>query len=411
MQPGTGDDGIHYVLENWVLPRVQEFAPDLIINSAGQDNHFTDPLASMSVTARGYGKITELLQADLAVLEGGYSIQGALPYINLAILLALAGEDYSNVIESAQITRPQVTFAEFKTYIKNLQIKHRQAKPDWLIQDQSRLPHGKWAVIPHPVYYDTEGFQERRYDFVRICRHCGGTVCIDSKSPWDGSNNSLIRIPFEACSTCSQAGHDLWGSLLGQRRNVFFQDQPRNKVQSWHYLKSDFLLKPQSEILDQNSANQIAAGEVVERPVSVVKELIENALDAQAKRLEISVEDNGLPLIRVRDDGCGIGPEDLPLAILRHATSKISSINDLDQLLTLGFRGEALPSIASVSRLEITSRPHDRISGSCLTVEGGQQPTIRETGCPAGTTVVSATCFLIHRRAKNSSNHLLLNSA
>jgi DNA mismatch repair protein MutL len=152
-------------------------------------------------------------------------------------------------------------------------------------------------------------------------------------------------------------------------------------------------LKPAIRILDQNSANQIAAGEVVERPVSVVKELIENALDAQAKRIEISVEDNGLPLIRVRDDGCGIGPEDLPLAILRHATSKISSISDLDQLLTLGFRGEALPSIASVSRLEITSRPHDRISGSCLTVEGGQQPAIRETGCPAGTTVVVRDLF------------------
>lgn len=152
-------------------------------------------------------------------------------------------------------------------------------------------------------------------------------------------------------------------------------------------------MKPAIQILDQNSANQIAAGEVVERPVSVVKELIENALDAKAKRIDISIEENGLPLIRVRDDGCGIVPEDLPLAILRHATSKISSINDLDQLLTLGFRGEALPSIASVSHLEITSRPHDQISGTCLTIKGGQQHAIRETGCPAGTTVVVRDLF------------------
>jgi DNA mismatch repair protein MutL len=152
-------------------------------------------------------------------------------------------------------------------------------------------------------------------------------------------------------------------------------------------------LRTAIRILDQHSANQIAAGEVVERPVSVVKELIENALDAKAKQIDISVEGNGLPLIKVRDDGCGIGPEDLPLAVLRHATSKISSINDLDQLLTLGFRGEALPSIASVSRLEITSRPHDRISGSCLTIEGGQQHAIRETGCPTGTTVVVRDLF------------------
>ncbi|MHB8126211.1 MAG: DNA mismatch repair endonuclease MutL [Desulfitobacteriaceae bacterium] len=146
-------------------------------------------------------------------------------------------------------------------------------------------------------------------------------------------------------------------------------------------------------ILDQHSANQIAAGEVVERPVSVVKELIENALDARAKRIDISIEQNGLPLIRVRDDGYGIAAEDLPTAILRHATSKISSINDLNQLLTLGFRGEALPSIASVSHLEITSRPHDRISGSCLTVQGGQQLDIQEIGCTTGTTVVIRDLF------------------
>jgi DNA mismatch repair protein MutL len=152
-------------------------------------------------------------------------------------------------------------------------------------------------------------------------------------------------------------------------------------------------LKPAIRILDQNSANQIAAGEVVERPVSVVKELIENALDAKAKRIDISIEENGLPLIKVRDNGCGISPEDLPLAILRHATSKISSINDLDQLLTLGFRGEALPSIASVSRLEITSRPHDQISGTILTIEGGQQPEIKEMGCPPGTTVAVLNLF------------------
>ncbi len=152
-------------------------------------------------------------------------------------------------------------------------------------------------------------------------------------------------------------------------------------------------MNPAIRILDQHSANQIAAGEVVERPVSVVKELIENALDAKAKRIEVSIEQNGLPLIRVRDDGCGIEPKDLPTAILRHATSKISSIDDLNQLHTLGFRGEALPSIASVSHMEITSRPHDRISGTCLTLQGGQQIDIQEIGCPTGTTVAVRNLF------------------
>jgi acetoin utilization deacetylase AcuC-like enzyme len=235
LKPGTGDECFHYVLENWVLPRLREFEPELIINSAGQDNHFTDPLASMNVTARGYGKITELLQADLAVLEGGYSIQGALPYVNLAILLALAGEDYSNVIETAQLTRPQVSFSEFKTYLQNLQIKHRQAESDWIIREEARLPQGKWVIIPHPVYYDTEGFQENRFDYVRLCNNCGGTVYIESQSPLDGTNNALVRIPFAACPVCSQAGYDLWGNLQGQRKNVLFQDQPQNKIQFWNY--------------------------------------------------------------------------------------------------------------------------------------------------------------------------------
>ncbi|MFZ3100728.1 MAG: DNA mismatch repair endonuclease MutL [Desulfitobacteriaceae bacterium] len=152
-------------------------------------------------------------------------------------------------------------------------------------------------------------------------------------------------------------------------------------------------MNPVIRILDQHSANQIAAGEVVERPVSVVKELIENALDAEATRIEISIEQNGLPLIRVRDDGCGLEAKDLPTAILRHATSKISSIDDLKQLLTLGFRGEALPSIASVSHMEITSRPHDRISGTCLTLQGGQQIDLQEIGCPTGTTVAVRDLF------------------
>jgi acetoin utilization deacetylase AcuC-like enzyme len=235
LRPGTGDECFHYVLENWVLPCLQDFGPELIINSAGQDNHYTDPLASMNVTARGYGKITEILKADLAVLEGGYSIQGALPYVNLAILLAMAGEDYSNVLESVPMTRAQIPFPEFKTYVQNLQIRHKQAETDWIIQEDARLPQGKWAVIPHPVYYDTEGFQENRLDYVRLCNQCGGTVLIESHSPLDGSNNSLIRIPFAACPTCIQAGHDLWGNLLGQRRNVLFQDQPQNNIQFWQY--------------------------------------------------------------------------------------------------------------------------------------------------------------------------------
>jgi len=146
-------------------------------------------------------------------------------------------------------------------------------------------------------------------------------------------------------------------------------------------------------ILDSHSANQIAAGEVVERPASVVKELVENALDAGAKHIDITIEGNGVPLIRVRDDGCGISLTDLPLAVIRHATSKISQIDDLDHLQTLGFRGEALPSIASVSEMEISSRPADEVAGLCLKLSGGENGEFSEVGSPVGTSVTVRNLF------------------
>jgi len=152
-------------------------------------------------------------------------------------------------------------------------------------------------------------------------------------------------------------------------------------------------LTPVIHILDSQSANQIAAGEVVERPASVVKELVENALDAGAKHIDISIEGNGVPLICVRDDGCGIAIQDLPLAVIRHATSKISRIDDLDHLQTLGFRGEALPSIASVSNLEISSRPTNEVAGLCLKLTGGEKGEFSEVGCPGGTSVTVRDLF------------------
>ncbi len=133
--------------------------------------------------------------------------------------------------------------------------------------------------------------------------------------------------------------------------------------------------------------NQIAAGEVVERPASVVKELVENALDAGARRIDIDLEEGGLRLIRIRDDGGGIPPEELPLAVSRHATSKIASIDDLEAVSTLGFRGEALPSVASVSRFRLVSRKPDQVHGAELRIEGGKLGEVAPQAHPAGTTV------------------------
>ena len=148
-------------------------------------------------------------------------------------------------------------------------------------------------------------------------------------------------------------------------------------------------------ILDPRLANQIAAGEVVERPASVVKELVENAIDAGSQRIEIDLESGGARLIRVRDDGRGIDQEDLPLALSRHATSKIASLDDLEGVDSLGFRGEALASISSVSRLELISNTHDEPSDGWRVVAEGRQmePRVTPAPHPRGSSVVVRDLF------------------
>lgn len=146
-------------------------------------------------------------------------------------------------------------------------------------------------------------------------------------------------------------------------------------------------------ILPPEVASQIAAGEVVERPASVVKELVENSLDAGADQISITVKDAGRGLIEVADDGLGIPPEELPLTVSRHATSKLSTAEDLFHISTLGFRGEALASLGSVSHLTITSRTKESDQGTRLRVEGGHLASIEPVGAPIGTVVKVADLF------------------
>ena len=146
-------------------------------------------------------------------------------------------------------------------------------------------------------------------------------------------------------------------------------------------------------VLDQNTIDKIAAGEVVERPASIVKELTENAIDADSSRITVEIKSGGIEMIRVTDDGKGIPVDDIRLAFLRHATSKISCVEDLNSVLSLGFRGEALSSIAAVSRVELITKESDELTAVRYVIEGGREKLYEEIGAPDGTTIVVRDIF------------------
>ena len=154
-------------------------------------------------------------------------------------------------------------------------------------------------------------------------------------------------------------------------------------------------------VLDKHVAELIAAGEVVERPASVIKELIENSIDAGAKNITVEIKNGGTTFMRVADDGCGIARDDVKVAFLRHATSKVKYENDLDSISTLGFRGEALASISAVSRLQVITRNKNEEIGTSYIIEGGEEKSFDDAGCPVGTTFIIRDLFYnIPARAK-----------
>ena len=154
-------------------------------------------------------------------------------------------------------------------------------------------------------------------------------------------------------------------------------------------------------VLDSSVYNYIAAGEVVERPASVVKELVENSIDAGASYIEIEVENGGINKIRVTDNGCGIEKEYIKTAFLPHATSKIKEVSDLDSILTLGFRGEALASIAAVAKVSMTSKTKQEDVGNTIYIEAGKILKEHEVGSKNGTTtIVSDLFFCVPARQK-----------
>ncbi len=183
LPPGTGgDEGILYVLENLVLPILKDFEPDVIVNAAGQDNHYTDPLTNMNFTAFGYARLTDLLAPpDIVVLEGGYSIEGALPYVNVGILLALAGLDYSAVREpdwDPEIARqPQRVTEEIHRLTGTLQEM-------WADREEADIGaifgKGEYFERGRRIYYDTDNIVEQQREQIRLCPSCSGWRAIFS---------------------------------------------------------------------------------------------------------------------------------------------------------------------------------------------------------------------------------------
>lgn len=225
LPPETGEEGFLYILDNIVMPILDDFKPDLIINSAGQDNHYSDPLTNMNFTAQGYAILNQRLNPDIAVLEGGYSIESALPYINLGIILAMAGMDYSKVIEPdydpikiKQDKRITKHIEELSTYIyKRWKNKEQLAK--------EKFKNKTEVILEKQIYYDTDGIMEHQINTFNICSQCSGYNTIKSTSD-KGDKVLAITLPRKACQSCIEKTYNLYqNTTLNNYTNVYLQDR------------------------------------------------------------------------------------------------------------------------------------------------------------------------------------------
>ncbi|MDO5484121.1 MAG: histone deacetylase, partial [Desulfovibrionaceae bacterium] len=208
LPPETSDAGYLYAIRNAVLPILEDFKPDIIINSAGQDNHFTDPLANMRLTARGYAALNAALNPHIAVLEGGYSIQGALPYVNMGICLALAGlsaDDIEEPAYSERLTRQTPRAAEHIARLCEAALLTYRKPPARPAEGQEE--DGWWVRRKH-VFYDTDMLREGQQEAWRLCPDCSGLGRIESASERVARSLCLL-IPRHACPRCAAEGQRL----------------------------------------------------------------------------------------------------------------------------------------------------------------------------------------------------------
>jgi len=229
LPPGTSEEGFAHVLDHAILPIIREFKPDIIINSAGQDNHYTDPITNMRFSAQGYALLNEKLAPDIAVLEGGYSVETALPYINVGIILAMAGLDYSHVREpdyhKASLTQKQ-------DISRMVEASTAEACRIWQQRDtlKSKVVGNNASMTRRKrIYYDTDGITEEQSETVRVCDHCGGMVSIDSQADTRLRIFAVI-VPYQSCPTCRRAGENLYEETAAKHYHyVYFQDKDQDR--------------------------------------------------------------------------------------------------------------------------------------------------------------------------------------
>ena len=229
LPPYTGEEGFLSVIENIVLPIIDDFKPDLIVNSAGQDNHFSDPITNMNFSAQGYAKLTSMLKADIAVLEGGYSIEGALPYMNVGIILAMAGLDYSHVREPHYDPEK---LRQGALIGKNISETQEKILAGWKQREQIKAGFRKsreFVERRRSLFYDTDGILEEQKETVRVCADCGGALRIASRSD-RGENILAVHIPRKACNACTEQGYR-WidEKQADEFGRIFLQDRPRDQ--------------------------------------------------------------------------------------------------------------------------------------------------------------------------------------
>lgn len=229
LPPGTTDEGVLHVLDHFVLPVLEDWKPDLIINSAGQDNHFTDPITDMSVTAQGYADITRRLRPHVAVLEGGYSVQTALPYINTGILLAMAGLDTSGVVEPDYRNGLLQQSQRTRDYIERLceilfeKYRHRDELRQKAVGNRTHWEEER------RVPYDGEGITESQRERVRVCEVCGGVVELESSVGGDAL--LAVELPRRCCAVCRAEGMESYDRADTDRyRLVELRDRPEDRV-------------------------------------------------------------------------------------------------------------------------------------------------------------------------------------